>query len=247
MLQCGKFGGSVLQCGEVGGLCFSVGGLCFSVGRLGGLLLQCGEVGVLCFSVERLGGLCFSVGRLGVCASVWGGWGSVLQCGEVGGLCFSVGRLGGLCFSVGRLVLCASVLGGVGFVLQCGEFGRGGESSVQDDIHRSCPKVAFEMVPMFVGLTIALSRKIVEHFHLRGFSPLLDSAMPMALWQQEGSQAPQHLRSSVVVALPSSLSALSFPFALACPGQYIHRTLQMWMSAVDTCQSGFLIPLGEPQ
>ena len=130
----------------------------------------------------------------------------MLQCGEVGGLCLSVGRLRGLCFSVRRLVLCASVWGGVGFVLQCGEFGRGGESSVQDDIiHRSCPKVAFEMVPMFVGLTMALSRKIVEHFHLLGFSPLLDSAMPMALWQQEGSQAPQHLRSSVMVALPSSL------------------------------------------
>ena len=94
-------------------------------------------------------------------------------------------------------------------MLQCGEFGRGGESSVQDDIiHRSLPKVAFEMLPMSVGLTMALSRKIVEHFHLLGFSPLLDSAMPMALWQQEGSQAPQHLRSSVMVALPSNLCSV---------------------------------------
>ena len=55
-------------------------------------MLQYGEVGALCFRV----------GRLGLCASVWGGWGSVIQCGEVGGLCFSVGRLG----------VCASVWGG---------------------------------------------------------------------------------------------------------------------------------------
>jgi len=46
-----------------------------------------------------------------------------------------------------------------------------------------------------------------------------------------------------MVALPASLSARSFPFTPACPGQYTHRSFRKWMSTTDTFQSGLHIPL----
>ena len=45
----------------------------------------------------------------------------------------------------------------------------------------------------------------------------------------------------VRVALPASLSARSFPFTPACPGQYIHRSFRRLISNVDRFQSGFPI------
>ena len=39
------------------------------------------------------------------------------------------------------------------------------------------------------------------------------------------------------------LSTCSFPFTLACPGQYIHRSLWRWMLTIETFQSGLLISL----
>ena len=47
----------------------------------------------------------------------------------------------------------------------------------------------------------------------------------------------------VRVALPASLSARSFPFTPACPGQYTHRSFRRWMSTIDTFQSGLPVPL----
>ena len=35
----------------------------------------------------------------------------------------------------------------------------------------------------------------------------------------------------------ASLSALSFPWTPACPGQYTHRIYRRWMSNIDICQS----------
>ena len=46
----------------------------------------------------------------------------------------------------------------------------------------------------------------------------------------------------VRVALPASLSARSFPFTLAGPGQNIHRSFRRWMWNIDTCQSELPIP-----
>ena len=44
-----------------------------------------------------------------------------------------------------------------------------------------------------------------------------------------------------MVALPTSLSAWSFPLTLACPGQYIRL---LWVTAnFDTCQSGLSVLL----
>ena len=40
--------------------------------------------------------------------------------------------------------------------------------------------------------------------------------------------------SLVRAALPASLSALSFPFIPACPGQYTNRSFRRWMSTIDT-------------
>ena len=62
----------------------------------------------------------------------------------------------------------------------------------------------------------------------------ITGVMCLALWLHVMSQAPQHFRSSetkplVMIALPTSLSAGSFPFSLACPRQYTHRSFQRWM------------------
>ena len=46
-----------------------------------------------------------------------------------------------------------------------------------------------------------------------------------------------------MATLPASLSARSFPFTLACPGQCTHWSFQRWMSTIDTFQYGFHIPL----
>jgi len=46
-----------------------------------------------------------------------------------------------------------------------------------------------------------------------------------------------------MVALPASLSAWSFPFTPACPGQYSPKSFQRWMSAIDTFLSWLPIPL----
>ena len=50
-------------------------------------------------------------------------------------------------------------------------------------------------------------------------------------------------RSHVRVALPASLSARSFFFTSACPGQYTYRKFRRWMSTIDTCQPGLPVPL----
>ena len=47
----------------------------------------------------------------------------------------------------------------------------------------------------------------------------------------------------VRVALPSRLSARSFSFSPACPGQYTHRRFRRWTSTIDTLHSGLPIPL----
>ena len=45
-----------------------------------------------------------------------------------------------------------------------------------------------------------------------------------------------------MVALPAGLSARSFPFTPACPGKYTD-CFRMWMSTIDTSQSGLPINL----
>ena len=49
-------------------------------------------------------------------------------------------------------------------------------------------------------------------------------------------------RSHVRVALPASLSARSFFFTSACPGQSTQEASR-WMSTTDTCQPGLPVPL----
>ena len=57
----------------------------------------------------------------------------------------------------------------------------------------------------------------------------INGVMSLALCPQVVSQASQHFsdlpksKALVRVALPASLSAQSFPFTPACPGQYTHR------------------------
>ena len=73
----------------------------------------------------------------------------------------------------------------------------------------------------------------------------IDGVLSLALYPQVVSQAPQLVK----VALPANLSARSFPFTLACPGQYTHRSLPAHITISDLvhssrshqCQADFLL------
>ena len=75
--------------------------------------------------------------------------------------------------------------------------------------------------------------------------PAIDGVPSLALYPQVVSQAPQLVK----VALPANLSARSFPFTLACPGQYTHRSLPVHITISDLvhssrshqCQADFLL------
>ena len=88
------------------------------------------------------------------------------------------------------------------------------------------PNVAFEIVPMFVWPTMVLSRPFQAVRPTLPLSTPLSSRWSMCAWW-----------------LPVSLSAQSYPFTPVCPGQYTHRSLQRWMSTIDTFQSGLPISL----
>ena len=71
---------------------------------------------------------------------------------------------------------------------------------------------------------------------------VIDGVMSLALCPQVVSQAPQHFRSSETQATCEGCFARQsicsvFPFILACPGQYTHRSFRRWMSTIDTFQS----------
>ena len=109
-------------------------------------------------------------------------------------------------------------------------------------------------VEQFQWLTMALSRPLKEDRCALPLSTPLSYRRSM-VWCVLGfvpagsvskSSVLQIFRDAkppVMVALPASLSALSFPLTLACPGQYTHRSLRRWMSNIDTCQSGLPNPL----
>ena len=86
----------------------------------------------------------------------------------------------------------------------------------------------------------------------------ISGVMSLALCLQVVSQDPQHFRSSEKQAtcegsLLASLSARSFPFTPAYPGQYTHRRFRRLMSTIDTVQSAWhlrdirVFELGETQ
>ena len=64
----------------------------------------------------------------------------------------------------------------------------------------------------------------------------ISGVMSLALCPQVLSQVSQHLRSSEKQAncegcfAPASLSARSFPFTPACPGNYTHRNFRRWIT-----------------
>ena len=103
---------------------------------------------------------------------------------------------------------------------------------------RSFPNVAFETVPMFVWLTMTLSRPFKEgHLAL----PLPRLSLPGDRWCGVFSFVPagsvssfsllQIFRSKplVRVALVASLSARALHFTPVCPGQCTHRSFRRWM------------------
>ena len=70
----------------------------------------------------------------------------------------------------------------------------------------------------------------------------IDGVTSLAFCPQVVSEAPQHFRSSEIQAncdaLSASLSAWSFPFTPACPGQYTYRSFRGWMLTLDPFLSG---------
>ena len=83
-----------------------------------------------------------------------------------------------------------------------------------------------------------VSRKVIERYPFPRLSPpadrLCDDIVPA------GSVS---ISSTVMVALPASPSARSFPVGPTCPGRYTHRSLRKLVSNIDTWQSGLPIPL----
>ena len=99
----------------------------------------------------------------------------------------------------------------------------------------SFPNVAFETSSSAFSFSSSLLQAII-------------GVMSLALCPQVVSQASHHFRSSekhplVRAALPANLSARSFPFTPACPGQYTRRSFRRWMSTIDTFHSRLPIPI----
>ena len=84
----------------------------------------------------------------------------------------------------------------------------------------------------------------VRFLFLRVSLQAIDGATSLALYLQLVSQAPQHLTSSETQ--PTCYGYFSHQsvcsFEPACPRQYIYRNLGRWLSNLDTCWSGLLIP-----
>ena len=109
---------------------------------------------------------------------------------------------------------------------------------------RSFPNVVFETVPMLVWLTMALSRPFKEDRLALPLSTPLPSrrSLVWCLWLCARRQCLKllntlylpRIKPLVTVALPASLSARTFSFTPACPGQYTHRSFRWWMSTIDT-------------
>ena len=138
-------------------------------------------------------------------------------------------------------------------------------SSVQDGIYAlgkahmrstpslsSFPKVAFQTVPVFARLTIALSRPFKEdRLALPLSTPLLQAirgVVSLALCPQVVSQAPQHFRSSEKQATCEGCFARQsyvlghFPSLRHVQGVSTPTGgFRRWMSTIDTFQSGFPI------
>ena len=77
----------------------------------------------------------------------------------------------------------------------------------------------------------------------------INGVVSLALCPQVVSQVSQHFRPSENAShlwgllFIARLSARSFPFTPACPGQYTHRDFWRWMLTIDTFQSGLPIPI----
>ena len=109
----------------------------------------------------------------------------------------------------------------------------------------------FETVLMFVWLMIALVHPFKEdRLALPLSTPLSRSLMVWCPWLCAHRQCLKLLNTSDLptckslmrVTLPTSLSAQSFPYTLACPRQHTHRSFSRWMSTIDTCmQSGLTL------
>ena len=91
------------------------------------------------------------------------------------------------------------------------------------------------------------SRKITEHFHFPSPPPsqAIDGVMYMALHTQclKLLNTSYLLRCNpfVMTAFPTRLYAPSFPSVLACPGQYIQRSLPRWTLNTTHASLGFPI------
>ena len=106
---------------------------------------------------------------------------------------------------------------------------------------RSFPNVAIKTVSMVVWLiddgpfSSSQGTSFSSSSFYASFLQAIGGVMSLALCPQAVSQAPHtsdllRHKLPVMVALPASLSARSFPLTPACPGQYTHRLFLRWMS-----------------
>ena len=105
--------------------------------------------------------------------------------------------------------------------------------------------VSFETVPMFVWLTMALSRRFKEVCRALSLSTLVYSRRSMVQcpwlcarrWWLKLLNFPDLPRSRplVSVAMAANLSTRSFPFTPVCPGQCTHRNFRK--VGVDHCHN----------
>ena len=114
----------------------------------------------------------------------------------------------------------------------------------------SFPKVAFETVCLIDSCPLSSfqGRSCSASFFHASLFEATNGVMSLALCLWVVSQASQHFRSSEeqttwgAFVLPARLSAWSFPFTLACPGQDTHRSFRRWLLTIDTFQSGLPMP-----
>ena len=141
------------------------------------------------------------------------------------------------CFSVSHLVQFSSVQDGICAL---------GKACMRP---LKCPqRFLFETVPMFVWLTMAISSpfqgRSSSAFSLHAFLLLaINSFVPEG--SVSSSSTLQSFREASLLwgLLCPPVSARSFPFTPACPGQFTQRSFWRWMSTTDTFQSGLPIPL----
>ena len=117
------------------------------------------------------------------------------------------------------------------------------------------PTVAFEIVPMFVLLTMgwpSLVLSMISSNTSASHASLLKAIHTVKMsWLCARGQYLLFFNTSdlprrkpfLTVGFPTRLAARSFALIPPCPRQYIHKSFRKWMPHIDTCYSWLSVPL----